>query len=157
MFFASRLYGLNPAQDALLRFNYLFPTVEYDLSGFQIISLHGEIELFRAEVTKNIHAITSYRCADFRYKVGSKTMDSSGLGNILYGYFTYNLPPAVVRAWANLAQGFNPDSRWQFVDNPGDAAQIRFGRKLAEISGNEISPSVDEIINHVQEYEIDLD
>lgn len=61
-------------------------------------------------------------------------MDKSGLGNVVFGYFTVR-----VNVWlptqlliGTIMQGINEDSAGQFIDNPDDISQVQLGNAIAE-------------------------
>lgn len=101
----------------------------------------GGIEGFRFHIENNLHGEINgvpFSCTKV-YKVGSHTMDMSGLGNIVFGYFASQYPVIFEDTVANIDQGVNQYSRWIFVDNPDDLTQRRTGRKMAELAGYQAS------------------
>lgn len=62
-------------------------------------------------------------------------MDMSGLGNIMFGYFSAGYPQDFEDLIANVLQARNDAYPWQFVDNYDDETQRRTGRALANTSG----------------------
>lgn len=101
----------------------------------------GGVEGFRLYIENNLHGEINgapYSCMK-TYKVGSHTMDTSGLGNIVFGYFSQWYPTILEDTIANIDQGVNQYSRWIFVDNPDDLTQRRTGRKVAELAGYQAS------------------
>lgn len=95
----------------------------------------GEIEQFRLEVTNRIS--NSAHCGAPYYVVGSRTMDMSGLGNIVFGfiaeeYFSMSSEDFI----SNLAQAANRESFGHYGDNPDDLSQRRTGRLIAQMAGH---------------------
>ena len=102
----------------------------------------GMIDTFRTDMEQ---AITRNRgCTNVRYVVGSRGMDASGIGNIVFGFHIgyYNLPGA--HTVGTVDQFFNPESIGQRGDNPDDYLQIEVGQALgtALANGQGISASL---------------
>lgn len=101
----------------------------------------GGIEDFRHYVENLLTAGTG--CGSVRYQVGSKTMDTSGLGNIVFGYDLSTWPSQIEDAIANIAQGANSQSRFIFRDMEDDVTQRRTGRYIAQTAGRaSVSPAL---------------
>ncbi len=77
-------------------------------------------------------------CTSFRYQVGTRTMDTSGPGNIIFGYYAafYGFPLEKEDELSDWAQGLNPASLGQFWDNDDDPLQRRVGRALHSMAPN---------------------
>lgn len=121
--------SLVPAEQALNYFWYFTPEV-------------GGIDRFRQKIEEEITSATA--CHATYYLVDDLYMDTSGLGNIVFGYFSRRYPEIVEDAMSHLEQGANTASFLHFWDNPDDASQRRTGREIAEISENssDITPSI---------------
>jgi len=126
--------------------------IEYriqELGGFGEISavgyfveVFGRVENFRGNWTNFLKNQTG--CTGLQVEVGSHLMDTSGVGNIIFGYHTSKFDAQLVSDFSDVAQGFNSGSRWQFEDNEDDQSQICTGRTAAEAVGlySTLSPSV---------------
>lgn len=111
---------------------YFFPSI----SGAS-----GHIEAFRYWVEKEM-AGRSTNCSpeDIRYRVGNKEMDTSGLGNIVFGYFMEEYSESAedfISDWEQKAR----DGAWDKKDNPDDLTQRRTGRAIAINLGHRASVS----------------
>jgi hypothetical protein len=123
--------------------------VQYALSYF-FESIGGDnkglIERHRAVVESEIYSKTN--CRTVMYQVGERFMDSSGLGNVVYGWFMGLWSNVLTEyAIANVAQYFNEKSRGQLWDNPDDVTQRQTGRTLARwvSGGDRLSASLVEL------------
>lgn len=78
-------------------------------------------------------------------------MDTSGMGNILFGYYMAALGyPVKVEDWiSNRAQGQNVQSPGQSEDNADDEVQRRIGRELWEQGGGLTPENVQDAIESV--------
>jgi len=111
---------------------YFFPSV----SGAA-----GKIDVFRVWVENQL-ANRSANCSaeDIRYQVGEKFMDTSGLGNIIFGYFMEKYSESTedfIADWDQKAR----DGDWDKKDNPDDLTQRRTGRAIAMSLGHSASVS----------------
>jgi hypothetical protein len=71
---------------------------------------------------------------DLRYQVGTRTMDLSGLGNILFGYYAAWLPAEAENVIAHIDQSWR-DRRLTF-DHSDDQRQRRVGRAIYDAIGS---------------------
>lgn len=69
-------------------------------------------------------------------------MDTSGLGNIMYGYFEAAYPEVFGNFVADIAQAGNPGSLGHFGDMPDDRSQRAVGRYIASYAGYSSSISI---------------
>lgn len=112
-------------------------------SGWYLAQLVGQVERFRGSIVRSIENNTNCSEDGIHYQVGNKTMDTSGLGNIMYGFFMNQFPDSWADAIADNTQAFNLGSLGQRQDNPDDHSQIVLGRAIADQIGynSSISPS----------------
>lgn len=97
---------------------------------------NGQIEGLRHTIEDRV------TCQNPSYKVGSREMDMSGLGNLVFGYYSEWYPQELEDLIADVAQARNDESGWQFQDNYDDETQRRTGRALAnQYSGSSVSSS----------------
>lgn len=108
----------------------------------------GTIEQFRHIVENTVKQSTG--CFRTYYLVGTHATDTSGLGNIVFGYFSSTLPQLLEDVIAAAAQGFNDESPLWFWDNPDDTIQRRLGRSLAYLRSTGIMLN-EEIISRAAE------
>ena len=96
----------------------------------------GGIEAFRKHIDAKLKEIggVSFSC-QMIYIVGTRRMDTSGLGNIVYGYFFEAYPQLAEDLIANFAQGINRESQWVFQDMPDDITQRNTGGAIAAAVG----------------------
>ncbi|HAZ73578.1 MAG TPA: hypothetical protein DCW58_03245 [Candidatus Pacebacteria bacterium] len=92
----------------------------------------GQSEIFRKKVESEIKEVTN--CYRIYYNVGKTTMDSSGLGNVLFGYAMAKIPKWTEDRISDLFQGLNKDSLGWIFDNYDDGKQRELGRILSEQS-----------------------
>jgi|GEM_PF-6365611 len=110
----------------------------------------GEIDAFRRYLARNLGEASGGSCyvsddgneADIWYQVGSHSMDMSGLGNIVFGFYMERYNRTLENITSAIAQAANPDSPFQFSDNPDDVSQRATGRSLAEAIGDRASPTI---------------
>jgi len=94
----------------------------------------GQIESFRHLVENTLTSQSG--CSSIYYMVGTRHyMDTSGLGNIVFGFYMVRTNQTVESIAANVEQGVNRDSFLNFWDNPDDFTQRRTGRRIAEAAG----------------------
>lgn len=99
------------------------------------IAPDGEIEAFRQNLIEVFDE--NFDCEIFRYQVSSRSMDSSGLGNIVFGYYAGIDEADYEREdWiSNQEQAANMATFLQFYDNTDDLIQRLAGRRIAENYG----------------------
>ncbi len=84
----------------------------------------GDIDTLRLTLDSGL--IKLAHCQHSYYQIGSATMDLSGLGNVIFGYFSAKFPSASVHNFADLEQFFK---EWR-LDPADDSNQINLGRAI---------------------------
>lgn len=109
--------------------NYFFPNT-------------GDIEEFRHAIEDRL--ISNSSCNSVYYLVGDNYMDTSGLGNLIFGFYSEQFSVTLEDLASNIAQGGNRNSLLSFLDNPDDFSQRRTGREIAERfdSGEQLTTSL---------------
>ena len=98
-----------------------------------LADLVGYVEVFRLELESMI--VSTQVCDTVLYVVGSRIMDTSGLGNIVFGFHCtmYNIPyPNMI---GSIDQFFHPQTLGQRYDNFDDASEIDTGELIALVVG----------------------
>ena len=114
--------------------DYPYLVDDYDL--FLYLKNEGEIDTFRVRTRTVILQKTG--CLEPYFQLSdSATMDTSGLGNIMYGYFSIFIDDWAAHGIAHIIQ-LKEDHR---LDFPDDGSQIDLGRSIAE-SGDYITADV---------------
>lgn len=70
-------------------------------------------------------------CDDVSYLVGTRVMDTSGLGNVMYGFYLSGVPFFVEDLIARAVQGFEDDTH--------DVSQRLMGRYVGELTKNDVT------------------
>lgn len=125
----------------LSRFGYWMSSASTIDVAIYLAEVVGGIESFRRHVLKVVQDNSG--CETFKYKVGDKYMDPSGLGNISFGYYEWLFPLDWGEVIANITQAGNPGSIFQFDDNPDDRTQRCVGQYISAKIGYQASISPD--------------
>jgi len=103
----------------------------------------GQAEGFRHTVEDNLTSATN--CFSVYYQISTEYyMDTSGLGNVVFGYYMSWSNQTFEDIVSNLDQGVNRETFGHAWDNPDDTSQRRMGRRIAEAvdSGDSIDSSL---------------
>lgn len=114
----------------------------------------GEIETLRQSIIAELiqHGTT---CQDFSYEVGDQSMDSSGLGNIIFGYyaaidgFDYESDEFL----SDSQQGVNQRALLSFNDDAADAIQRLVGKRLGKESPR-VAPNKQEVATVAEDIDL---
>lgn len=90
---------------------------------------NGATEQFRLKVESEIKKDTD--CYTIFYLVGKQTMDTSGIGNVVFGFAMQKWPWLAEEAIADITQAMNDNSRGWPWDNSDDRKQRELGREIA--------------------------
>lgn len=119
----------------------VFPTVKEPvrIAGVELGTVHvaGESERVRLLIEAGYGE-------KYRMKVGNNAMDTSGLGNIIFGYY-FEGPQWLEDKIADEDQSRKPKTRGQ-PDPPDDVSQRRLGRWLNQETGGDFSQITPEMI-----------
>lgn len=102
----------------------------------------GQTEQFRLRVEEL--ATEQSSCYSVYYLVGTHAMDTSGLGNVVFGYAMEEMPWLIEELIADWKQGANVQSQRWYFDFPDDRQQRELGRRVAESieSAREVSAAL---------------
>ncbi|MEP7167078.1 MAG: SH3 domain-containing protein [Candidatus Woesebacteria bacterium] len=120
------------------------------------VFLVGEVDVIKGNVENTICGNDSDCRAKIRFVIGNQLMDTSGPGNITFGYTVawMGMPQGVENVISNIAQipsSLVRELTLRITDYPDDINQRLVGRHLFEQSGENISSSnVTEIANTVK-------
>jgi hypothetical protein len=134
--FAARIAQLNGPDQLLAAYRYLTPAVPV------LQPEPGEVESFRRELVWQVSQVAN--CSNPIYQVGERQMDSSGLGNIMYGFYTdhYQVDWSLADNIANTTQIISSRDLLHFYDNSDDLNQRLVGESLSRrMTGNSVSQS----------------
>jgi hypothetical protein len=103
---------------------------QYIITARYLADIVGSVENMRHAIESTINKAIS--CESIYYQVGIQSMDTSGVGNIAFGFTTVlpGIPPADLIA--NVAQ---IGSSGHFGDNPDDVSQRSTGEAIAVSAG----------------------
>jgi hypothetical protein len=106
------------------------------------LNIDGELDKFREEVesTANSVAQAHSRSCTWYYRVGKNTMDTSGLGNVIYGFaigYYHRLPGLAAHIYADFKQIERDGLAHRIRDYRDDAMQIDLGNAIADAMAGE--------------------